>query len=106
MILDTLDEIPFTMVWKRLLDEEATRVLMIEVEEENPFTKDIIVLPEENKPLLVIILKVEDEFNPFTLEFTVTVFVVVDTDNVFPEITEVVATTPLTLVVRVLPVTL
>jgi hypothetical protein len=43
MILDTLDDIPFTMVWKRLLDEEDTLELMIEVEEENPFTKDMIV---------------------------------------------------------------
>jgi hypothetical protein len=50
-------------------------------------------------------LKAVLEDTPFTLEVIVTPLVVVDTDTVFPEITLVVATTPLTVEVSTLPVT-
>jgi hypothetical protein len=36
IILAVADETPLTMVWKRFADEEATRVLMIEVVAEVP----------------------------------------------------------------------
>ena len=122
MILDTLDEIPFTMVWKRLADEEETLVLITVVVDTLSFTLEVRMLLVAD---IVFDIGIEEvgivreafvrfRFPVITVlpervedaDIKLLVFVVVDTDNVFPEITEVVATTPLTLVVRVLPVTL
>ena len=107
MILDTLDEIPFTMVWKRLLDEEATFELMIFTPVPvTPFTVVVRVLVLEVLERLLIVLKAVEEDTPLTLEVRVTPLVVVATDTPLVEITLEVAITPFTLTVRVLPATL
>jgi hypothetical protein len=106
MILDTLDEIPFTMVWKRLLDEEATFALMIFTPVPvTPFTVVVRVLVLEVLDRLLIVLKAVEEATPFTLVVSVTPLVVVATDTPLLEITEEVAVIPFTLTVRVLPET-
>ena len=48
MILDTLDEIPFTMVWKRLADEEETLVLITVVVDTLSFTLEVRMLLVED----------------------------------------------------------
>lgn len=54
IILETLEETPFTIVWKRLLEEEETLVLIIFVLEDFPFTLEVKTFPEEERVLVVL----------------------------------------------------
>jgi hypothetical protein len=63
----------------------------------------VITLPRLSSPLLLIKLKVVVAGTPFTELVRVIVFVVLALIRVFDEMTDDVATTPLTVVVRVLP---
>ncbi len=50
----TVDEIPFTITWKRLFEEEAVAELMMVVEASIPFTVEVNTLPIEDRIFVVV----------------------------------------------------
>lgn len=105
----TREEIPFTIVWKVLV-EVATLFEFIVVSvvlEITPFTLEVIVFElvvvARDKLLLVDEATKLDKLVEVDTPFTVLVSVLPLTDNPLLLITDVVATTPLIVVVRVLP---
>ena len=71
--------------------------------EEIPFTIFSKKLPVVEATLELIVLKLVLLVTPFTFDVSVTPLVVVATETVFSETTDVVAVTPLIVVVSVLP---
>jgi hypothetical protein len=65
MIFETLEAIPFTIVWKRFADEEETLVFIIFALEVMPFTFEFIVFPIEERVFDIGIEEVDIETTAF-----------------------------------------